>query len=105
MGTAAGVGMLLHEDRIPLLEEPEALCRHYNLDPLGTIASGALLLTVAPSSTSQIIDRLTDAGIAVSVIGTVQPPAFGFKMERQGTLVDLPMFNRDEIGKVFEETD
>lgn len=105
IGTAADVGILLDADRVPLLPESDALCRRYHLDPLGTIASGALLLTVDASYTSRIINRLTEAGIPAAVIGRVKPAVFGFKMQQHGTLNDLPTFNRDEIGKIFENAD
>lgn len=102
IGMAAGVGLLIDVDRVPVLPEARALCDFFHLDPLGTIASGALLLTVDPASTERIVRRLEDAHIEVSVIGVIKPAGFGFKMQRQGTLSELPTFNRDEIGKLFE---
>lgn len=99
---AAKVGLLIEGDKLPILPEPEALCRYYNIDPLGTIASGALVMTVDAAYTSQIIDRLAEAGISAAAIGSVQPPEFGLQIRREGTLCDLPTFNRDEIGKIFE---
>ncbi|MBM3264234.1 MAG: hydrogenase expression protein, partial [candidate division Zixibacteria bacterium] len=99
---AANVGGLIFADRIPVLPETETLCRLFGLDPLGLIASGALILAVAPDRSLSLVSRLTDAGIAATVIGKVMPPEFGIKMERNGTQIDLPTFNRDEIGKIFE---
>ena len=104
MGMAADVGILLKADSVSLLPESEALCHRYHLDPLGTIASGALLLAVDPAFTPPIVSRLSDAGIPATVIGSIHPAEFGFKMQRQGTLTDLPAFNRDEISKIFEES-
>ena len=99
---AANVGLLIEEDQIHVLPESEVLCRHYHLDPLGTIASGALVMTVDAAYSSQIIGRLAEAGIFAAVIGSVQPPDFGLQIRHQGTFSDLPTFNRDEIGKIFE---
>ena len=102
IAVAAKVGLLIEGDRLPVLPEPDALCRHYHLDPMGTIASGALVMTVDSAYSSQIINRLAAADISATVIGLVQPPEFGLQIRRRGTLGPLPTFNRDEIGKIFE---
>lgn len=99
---AANAGLLIEGDAVPVLPEPEALCRHYGLDPLGTIASGALVMTVDPERAEMIIDRLSAAGIFAADIGAVKPPEFGLRIRRRGTMEALPTFNRDEIGKIFE---
>jgi len=36
-------------DRVPVLPETEQLCRHFGIDPLGLIGSGALLATIRPA--------------------------------------------------------
>ena len=102
IAAASGVGMLIEDDRLPLLPESQALCSFYGLDPLGTIASGALLIVVEPGHSEPVVDRLLEAGIPAVAIGCVQPPDFGIRIRRNGTLHDLPAFDRDEIGKVFE---
>ncbi|MXZ75003.1 MAG: hydrogenase expression/formation protein [Gemmatimonadetes bacterium] len=104
IAVASGVGMLIEEDRIPLLPEPEALCAFYGLDPLGVIASGALLIVVEADRAKPLAVRLGDAGIPVAEIGSVQPPEFGIRIRSKGEITDLPAFDRDEIGKVFEAT-
>jgi hydrogenase maturation factor len=104
IGMAARVGLLIEAGQVPVLPETRLLCQRFGLDPLGIIASGALVITADPAMTPRIISRLSDAGIAATAIGTVQPSEFGLKMRHEGTIVDLPTFNRDEIGKIFEET-
>lgn len=103
MAAASGCGLVLEADSVCILSEAEALCNHYGIDPLGSIASGALLLTVDPNFTSRIIDALKQAGIPSARIGSVHPQETGCKMIRQGDTCDLPTFHRDEIGKVFEK--
>lgn len=101
---AADAGLLIDSDRISVLPEAATLCSRFGLDPLGVIASGALIICADPAMSAPIVSRLSDAGIAAAVIGTMQPPDFGLKMQTGGTLIDLPAFNRDEIGKIFETT-
>ena len=102
IAVASGVGMLIEDEKVPLLPESRILCSLYGLDPLGTIASGALLIVVDPDRSQAVVDRLSDAGIPAAAIGLVQPPEFGIRLRRKGALHDLPTFDRDEIGKVFE---
>ena len=47
LADAAGVGLRIDRERIIVLPEGRALCAAFGLDPLGTIASGALLMTLA----------------------------------------------------------
>ncbi len=102
IAVASGVGMLIEEERIPVLPESEALCAFYGLDPLGVIASGALLIVVDPDRAEPLAAHLDEAGIPVAEIGSVQPSGFGIRIRSQGEIADLPVFDRDEIGKVFE---
>ena len=44
---AAGVGLLVRAEAVPVFAETQAICNHYHLDPMGLIASGALLIIVA----------------------------------------------------------
>jgi hydrogenase maturation factor len=99
---AAGIGLLVEEDALPILPESLSLCRRFGLDPLGVIASGALIIIMDPSMTTGLLSRLSEAGIAATVIGTMQDATFGVKIRRGKKLENLPVFRRDEIGKLFE---
>ena len=62
---AAGVGLRVRSEDIPGFPETQALCNHYHLDPLGLIASGALLIVV-PSAEAGVfvLARLGHAAIS-----------------------------------------
>ena len=102
MAQASGVGLEIFEDLLPFLPETVALCQHFGLEPLGVIASGALLIAAKSDCTSKIVDGLTQAGIRASVIGRVQPPEKGRLMVGQVGIRPLPTFARDEITRLFE---
>ena len=51
----ANAGLEVDLDAIPMLPEGEALCREFGLDPLGILASGAMLMTVGAES----VERMT----------------------------------------------
>jgi hydrogenase expression/formation protein HypE len=101
VGIAAGVGMMIEEERIEILPESSALCAEFGLDPLGTIASGALLLTLPAEQAERLVQTLISDHIPAAVIGQVRPPGEGIKIRSGGTVRDLPSFPRDEIGKLF----
>lgn len=98
---AAGVGLRVERERIPILPECRALCAPFGLDPLGLLASGALLITAAPAATPAIQAALRRAGIRSAVIGCLRPPEEGRVLVEDGRERPLPRFDQDEIGKLF----
>jgi len=97
---AADVGLLIEEDRIPVLPECKTLCRHYGIDPLGLIASGSLLITLNPGDTDKVLEAIHNRDIAAVKIGKVLPRKEGLKIKKRNKVMDLPLFERDEITKI-----
>ncbi len=99
---AANVGLWVELDSIGIYPETLALCQEFSLDPMGLIASGALLLTLSPAETSGLLQGLAREGIGASLIGKVVTREEGIKVKKGGKGAgDLPYFSRDEITKVF----
>jgi hydrogenase maturation factor len=72
------------------------------MDPLGTIASGALLLTIAPSDLPALEKPFKKASIPISVIGRVKKgKARVFAVDQKGKK-EIKPFARDEILKIYE---
>ncbi|MFQ5988508.1 MAG: AIR synthase family protein [Candidatus Methylomirabilales bacterium] len=99
LSEAAGVGLEVDETEIPILGETRTLCHEFHLDPLGLIASGALLITCRPEDT----DKLMEAGIGIRRIGRVVPEARGVVLRNPEGERPFPAFERDEIVKILEE--
>jgi hydrogenase expression/formation protein HypE len=102
LATAAGVGLRIDRDRIMVLPEGRALCEAFGLDPLGTIASGALLLTLAPAEAGIVIHALAREAIDCHFIGQVVPAEQGVTLVDGARQWPLPVFARDEIARLFE---
>ena len=88
--------------KVYVYKESRTLCGVYGLNPLGVIASGALLLTISPSDLPPLRRAFNRASIPFQVIGTVKKgPARVLITEgkRRKELKPLP---RDEILKIFE---
>lgn len=94
-------GMLIYYDKIKFFDECLLLCKKYNINPLGLIASGALLITASPSSTEKLIKIYNKHKIPYSIIGKIMPKKYGIKLMKNGKLNNLPEFKRDEITKIF----
>ena len=98
---AAGVGLRVEADRVPVLAEGGALCAEFGLDPLGTIASGALLVALGPADAGVLLHALAREGIDGAFIGRVVPPGEGVTLVRAGHPVALPRFEQDEITRLL----
>jgi hydrogenase expression/formation protein HypE len=101
MAQAADKGIILDLDRVHVFPETEVFCRTLGLDPLGLIASGALLVAAAPGQAAGMVEALHTAGIGASVIGRmVDGPAVVQEKAAEG-LVPVPTFERDELARLF----
>lgn len=103
LAAAAGVGLAVCREQIRVLPETALLCREFGLDPLGVIASGALIIALAPNYTPAVLAALEDAGIVASVIGRITPPEVGVTLHLGARAIPMPRFERDEIARLFED--
>ncbi|MBI2016892.1 MAG: hydrogenase expression/formation protein [Candidatus Rokubacteria bacterium] len=101
LAEAAGVGLRIDRGRVMVLPEGRELCAAFGLDPLGTIASGALLLTLAPAEAGIVIHALAREGIDGHFIGQVVPREQGVTLVDGSRQAPLPMFPQDEITKLY----
>jgi hydrogenase expression/formation protein HypE len=101
LATAAGVGVVIERQQIPILEEAAQLCGVYGLDPLGTIASGALLIATPRQDARRIQQALQAESIACAAIGRIVPPSEGVVLDDGKELQPLPQFVGDEITRLF----
>ncbi|MBI3121185.1 MAG: hypothetical protein HYZ03_02760 [candidate division NC10 bacterium] len=103
LALAAGAGLRIERTAIPVLPECQALCEALGLDPLGVIASGALLLTCPPDQADRLVDAWEAEGIAGRIIGAVTRREEGCRLVETGGEVPLPRFARDEVARLFDE--
>jgi hydrogenase maturation factor len=101
LADAAGLGVTVDAEAIAVLPETEALCRHWGLNPLGVIASGALLAVTAPADTPAALAALAAAGVRAARIGRMVARADGVTVRRGERLEPLARFDSDEITRLF----
>ena len=102
LAEAAGVGLAVDEAAIPTLPETGVLCARLGLDPLGLIASGALLLAVTPADAPAMLAALHAEGVAGTCIGRVVERDRGIYLHGGTDCRPLPHFDRDEIARLLE---
>jgi hydrogenase maturation factor len=101
MATASNLGVEVYHDSIPISEETQVMCDFYDVDPLGTFASGSLLIAASPSSSEDVIGRLSAVGIHATRIGVMTHPQQGMRLIKDGKRVPLPVYYQDELSKIF----
>ena len=101
MAAASGLGLKVDAASIPVLPECRQICDALGLDPMGLIASGALLAAVPPVRAEGLIDALGDAGIEAWEIGRFTEPSEGLKLKTDSGVEELPRFDRDELARYF----
>ena len=102
LAMAANLAVVVEHDRIPILEESRVLCSLYDLNPLGVIASGALLITVPIADVEKIIQEADGEGISIVRIGyceASETPSVRMTAINGNAL--LPHFESDELVKIL----
>jgi hydrogenase expression/formation protein HypE len=105
MATASNAGLIAERDAVNVLPATAEICSAAGLDPLGLLASGALLIALAADDCPTVIAALAAAGIPASRIGSLVSPDAGVimgdnKSERD---VPVPRFQRDEVARFLTE--
>ncbi|MDO8140394.1 MAG: AIR synthase family protein [Candidatus Brocadiales bacterium] len=101
LAKASGTGVVIDAEKIPCYEETERICKLFNIQPLGLIASGALLIALDPKDTKEVIAILAKNGIVCTPIGKLTKKSNGLKLLIKGKLIKMPSFTVDEITKVL----
>ncbi len=98
---AAKVSFEILPEKIAVLEEAQKLCEHFGLDPLGIIASGALIIVTDPVDADVVVKALQSEKIPANIIGTVLPPGQGVVFRRGNEIHKAPRFESDELTKIL----
>jgi hydrogenase maturation factor len=88
-------------DRIPVYSETEKICRLLDIDPIGLIGSGSLLICCGKDYVEILMDDIRAAGIDVICIGKVLKAGRGIEALSKAGPVEWPSFEVDEITRLF----
>ena len=101
---ACGLGIRVEGDRIPVYPETAAICQVLGIDPLGLIASGALLIGAPPSACEGIAAALARRGIETTDVGEIVPADEGTTIEQGGGRRTFVPPARDELARVLSRS-
>ncbi len=111
MADASDVGLEIYAATLQemTLRETSEICRAIgasadDVDPLGLIAAGALIIATARNDTQKVTAALEDGGIRAMVIGYATARPDGVRRihdKDNGTSQPLPRFARDELARIL----
>jgi hydrogenase maturation factor len=102
LAEACGHSLEIDPENVIVSPVSEKICAHFDIDPLATIASGALLLTIKPESLDMVLSAFEKEGISCAQIGTVEESPVQVRQATSEGVKLLPRPARDEIARVYE---
>jgi len=102
LALAARVGLEVDAAAVPVYPETRAVCEPFGIDVWGVIASGSMLMAVAPADAEPIVAALRASRVEAFIIGRVAEPGQGVRLYEGEQVRPLRVFDRDEITKAFE---
>lgn len=99
---AAGTGAVIELEAVPVLEETRRIAAALELDPMGLLASGALLVAAPESAAAPILAALDAEGIRAARIGRLTHPSEGvLATDLAGRTAPFPTTDGDELARVL----
>lgn len=97
---ANNIGLVVFDDRIPISSVTKKISDHYNIDPRRLISSGSLMMIISQQDLLNLIPKLEEKDISISVIGRVTDYE-GVFLKENGKMIPLPEPKPDELYKVI----
>ena len=101
LSIAGGRRIRVDIDNIPVFPETQTICDLLNIDPLGLIGSGSLLICCRSKDCKKLVEDIAAAGIEITLIGEVLDKGLGIRAYKRKKQVSWPAFAVDEITKLF----
>lgn len=101
LGKASNLSVRVRRHDVPVLPQTSVMCEALALDALGLLASGSLLIVIAPDDCDTVCASLHKEGIDAVCIGEVAG-AKGDVIIDGRDQAPLPRFERDELARFLE---
>ena len=99
LAACSGVAIEVDAAALPVREATRSLCRALGIDPLGLLASGALLFSADAQEAVRAVQALRAAGIPAAVIGAAHRGS-GVTIRHAAASRPLPAYPQDEITRI-----
>jgi hydrogenase expression/formation protein HypE len=98
MANASNLGVKVIKEKISVQPETIDICKHFQIDPLQLIGSGALLISVEAKSANRIVRNLALERIQASVIGEfIEDTKQRVLVQKEGNVKALPQPVTDHL--------
>jgi hydrogenase maturation factor len=101
LALAAGCGVTIDREAVPVLPETAAIAAALDLDPLGMLASGSLLVTADASSVTGLVAACDEIGVRLTRIGDVTDRGGRCTVRADGDERELPVYETDEVARAL----
>ena len=101
LSIAGGHGIKINLETIPVYAQTRQICQMLDINPLGLIGSGSLLICCRRAGCEDLMAAIGKAGIDVTCIGEVLQPGHGILAEIDQQPTPWPQFETDEITRLF----
>ena len=101
LALAAGCGAAVDRDAVPVLPETAAIAAALQLDPLGMLASGSLLIAAEAATVDDLVAACGAIGVQATRIGEVTDRNGRFTLRAGSNEETLPVFESDEVTRAL----
>ena len=101
LSMAGGRIIRVDTDNIPVYPETQKICGLLDINPLGLIGSGSLLICCRSKDCKKLVEDIAAAGVEITPIGEVMERGHGIRAYKRKKQVSWPAFEVDEITKLF----
>lgn len=101
LSVAGGHKIRVEMDKIPILPETARVCAAMNIQPMGLIGSGSLLICCEKRTSKDLVEKITAADIKATYIGEVLERGRGVSAFQKGKAATWPKFDADEITHLY----
>jgi hydrogenase expression/formation protein HypE len=89
LATAAGCGAVIEVNQLPVGETQQAICDLFHINPLFCVGAGSMIITARPDASRQVLQRLQEKGIRVTVAGSLTEKEKGIIIRQDGRQTKL----------------
>ncbi|PIU57533.1 MAG: AIR synthase [Chloroflexi bacterium CG07_land_8_20_14_0_80_51_10] len=101
MAQAADLGLRVEKERIVVDECITEICRYFSIDPYASISEGTLIITCREHRAPEVVEALSQKGIASSIVGELTNPKQGMVLVEDGREKKLEHPIVDPFWKAF----
>ncbi|MDN3686218.1 AIR synthase family protein [Cyclobacterium jeungdonense] len=101
LATAAGCGVHLDKNKLPVGPAQAAVCEVFDLDPLQCIGAGSMIIACKKEKAALVENRLLSAGIACSLVGELTDASHGMVLHENDQRKALVYQKKDPYWEAF----